>query len=599
MMRSILWACVALNFSCAIAQESHDPQIVLVHPGVNALNADLMSLFDLTSEEEKPYGEDLEAFIEDFALGINNDKPIIVHAITSSDPVCYLVWLPYEDRIDFLDNLESIGFPPFVQPENGNFYLLDDEIDKGWLMLVPGAGIKNPDEEDGGYAVLALVMVPDKKEETSDEDHQKLTDELTEKVKKLVLAAQIPEGSFKLLSKDGQQASIVVHLKNGALSADDQSSRRKTFNDIRKEDMETVTKRPEETATEFDLRKGSAGYFYDEIERIYAEASDVDLRSNLNRDASTIQVFFDGSAIKDSSLAESVALFGQTPDAFAAIQPLADNVLSGRLNHPVDEMRKKNANAYIDLLTADIHRRIDASETLNDEEKAATRILYDDVAKVFRDGFNSGNVNGFVEAVHDGKQFTIVGAVSAPGSDALAETLKQVPLARSGNKVELSVATEAGITIHKLGLAEGFVKLADDLFGAGADYLVGLGNDQVWLATGPGALEILQSKIKEAGEPESNKNVLTADFRLGPWIQRLKELAEEREEPEAVEDRAAWRENLVRLRQMAESLVSDDELSLSVTSDGTTVNGNLQIRKGVLTFLGRQIARMTKENLDL
>ncbi len=583
MMRSILWACTALSLSCAVAQEDHDPQVILVHPGVAALNADLLSLTELSSEEEKAYGEDLEAFIEDFALGMDTAKPILIDAITSSTPVCYLIWLPYSDRIDFLDNLESIGFPAFVQPESNDFYLIDDEIDKGWLRLLPRVKNEDQGDVDEGYAVVALP---------SDQTNAFLAE-----VKKYVLAAKLPVNDLKRPAK--AEASVVIHLQNKALATEDQTSRRQTFSAIREKDMEALSKRPDETSTEFELRKGSAGYFYDEVERIYAEAADVDLRSNLDRDASTIQIFFDAAGIAESSLTQSVALFGQTPDAFAAIQPLAENVLSGRLNHPVDEMRKKNANGYIDLLTADVHRRIDSSETLNDAEKAATRILYDDVTKVFRDGFNSGNVNGFVEAVHDGKQFTIVGAVSAPGSETLAETLKQVPVARSGNEVELSVMTEGDIAIHRIRLAEGFVKLADDLFGANADYLVGLGNDQVWLATGPGALETLQSKIKESGEPKSNNNVLSAEFKLGPWVQRLRELAEDREQPEVVEDRAAWRENLVRLQQLAESLASDDELTLSVTSDAVAVNGSLQIHKGVLTFLGRQIAKVAKENLDL
>ncbi len=583
MMRSILWASMALSLSCAVAQEDHDPQIIVVHPGISALNADLLSLTDLANEEEKAYGADLEAFIQDFALGIDGEKPVLVDAITSSTPICYLIWLPYDDRNDFLDNLESIGFPAFVQPEGRDFYLIDDEIDKGWLRLFPGGIGEEPGKQDEGYAVLALPA--------------EQTDEVLEQVKRYVLAAKLPIEGLKCLEES--QASVVVHLQNGKLTTDDQSSRRQTFAAIRDKDMEAVTKRPAEAATEFDLRKGSASFFYDELERIYAEATDVDLRSNLDRDASTIEVFFDAAGIADSSLAESIAMFGQSPDAFAAIQPLANNVLTGRLNHSVDAMRKKNANAWIDLLTADVHRRIEASETLNDAEQAATRILYDDVARVFRDGFNSGNVNGFVEAVHDGKQFTIVGAVSAPGSTTLAETLKQVPLARSGNELETSVATEGDITIHRIHLAEGFVKLADDFFGIGADYLVGLGKDQVWLATGPGALEILQSKIKEAGEPESNTNVLSAKFQLGPWVRRLQELAEDREQPEAVEDRAAWRDRLVRLGQLAESLASDDELILSVTSDAATVNGSLRIHKGVLTFLGRQIAKMAKENLEL
>jgi len=580
MMRSILWACVALTLSCAAAQEVHDPQILLIHPGITALNADLLSLTDLSNKEEQAYGADLEAFIQDFALGIDGENPVVIDAITSSDPVGYLIWMPYADRIDFLDNLDSIGFPAFVQPQDTNFYLVDDGFDQGWLRLLP--------KEE--YAVLALVPA---------EENEELKKQLTEQVKQQVLAAKLPKAGFKRLNTVEQKASVVIHLNNGELSADSQTSRRQSFSAIRTQDMEAIIKRPEEAATEFELRKGSATFFYDEVERTYAEATDVDLRANLDREASSIEIHFDAAGIADSSLATSIGMFGQSPDAFANILPLANNVLSGRLNHPVDEMRKKNAKAYIDLLTTDVHRRIDVSETLNDAEKAATRILYDDVAKVFRDGFDSGNVNGFVEAIHDGKMFTIVGAVSAPGSATLAETLKQVPLARTGNELEAAVTTEGNITIHRLRLAEGFVELADDLFGAGADYLVGLGDDQVWLATGPGALAILQSKIKEAVEPQTNNNALSASFQLGPWVQRLRELAEEREQPEAVEDRAAWRENLVRLKQLAESLTNDDELTLSVTSDGATVNGSLQFHKGVLTFLGRQIAKMTKENLDL
>jgi hypothetical protein len=578
MMRSIFGACIALNLCCAVAQEDHDPQVILVHPGITALNTDLMSLTNLSSEEEKAYGADLEAFIQDFALGIDGEKAVVVHAITSSTPVSYLIWMPYEDRFDFLDNLESIGFPAFVQPESDAFYLIDDGIDKGWLRLLT----------ESEYAVLALV--PAKEDE-------ELYNKLTEQVKQQVLATKLPGDALQLLGEP--QASIVMHLQNEKLTPDDQAGRRQTFSALREQDMEVIVKRPDEAESEFEFRKGSASFFYDEMERIYAEAANVDLRAALDRETSSIEIHFEAAGITESSLGGSLAMFGKSPDAFTAIQPLAENVLSGRLNHPIDEMRKKNANAYIDLLTTDVHRRIDVSETLNDAEKAATQILYDDVAKVFRDGFESGNVNGFVEAVHDGRMFTMVGAVSTPGSASLADTLQQVPLSRSGNEVEMSVATEGNITIHRLRLAEGFVKFADDFFGAGADYLVGLGNDQVWLATGPAALEILQSKIKEVGDPESNNNVLSVDFQLGPWVQRLQELAEEREQPEAVEDRAAWRESLVRLKQLAESLTSDDELSLSVASDGATVNASLQIHKGVLTFLGRQIAKMTKENLDL
>jgi len=159
----------------------------------------------------------------------------------------------------------------------------------------------------------------------------------------------------------------------------------------------------------------------------------------------------------------------------------------------------------------------------------------------------------------------------------------------------LSVATQDEIVIHRLRLAEGYVALADTLFGVGRDFLVGIGQDQVWLAPGPGAQQLLGTKIHEAGIPEKNTNVLSATIKLGPWSERLHELAEQREKPEAVEDRAAWREHLLRMRQPAEFMTTDGEVILSLQSDGGSLEGTLHAGKGVQTFLGGQIARFTKE----
>ena len=376
-MRSILWACIAfsLAFPAVQAQENAEPRIILVQPGVSALNADLLSLTNLTSDEEKAYGADLEAFIQDFALGIDTERPILVEALTNSTPVTYLFWLPYEDRLDFLENLDSIGFPAFVQPGNSDLYLIDDEVDQGWLRLLV----------EHQYALLALTMP-----------------ETQEQVKKQVLDAEFPDADMKRLTDD---ASAVVHLSNAQQDEASQVTRRETFGAIRAEDMQDVKKRPAEAASEFALRQASSSIFYDELERIYSDAADIDVQFKLERAAAILNFAFSATGIEGSSFGTSISQFGQAADAFSAISPLPNNVLSGRLNHPVDDLRKENANTYLDLLTTDIHRRIDTSESLQDGQKQATQKIYDDVITVFRDGFASGNVNGFVEAIRLLEQF--------------------------------------------------------------------------------------------------------------------------------------------------------------------------------------------------
>jgi len=164
----------------------------------------------------------------------------------------------------------------------------------------------------------------------------------------------------------------------------------------------------------------------------------------------------------------------------------------------------------------------------------------------------------------------------------------------------LNFATADDITIHKISLAEGFVELADRMFGVGREFLIGVGRDQVWLATGPGSAELLASKITESGaDADVSEVALSVDVQLSPWINRLHELAQERDMPDAVEERAAWREDLLQLKQLSKSLASEDQLSLSLTGAEGKLSGVMALNKGILTFVGRQITRMTKENLEL
>jgi len=562
---------VVLTCGNAFAQDNVQPQITVVHPGIEALTEDLMSLTGLTSPTEQEDGEELRFALEDFSIGVDIARQIRVDIVTGAGPVNYLVWIPYKIPDDFLENVESLlGFYVLDQPGQPNLYLLDDEVDQGWLLMLP------PQE----FAVIALT-----------------TQATKDTTKQQVLQAGIPAPAFVRLKE--LRASFLATLSNSDSSEDSQAKRRETFMELRTEDMAVIQKRPTESTSEFELRKETSSIFYDELERVFVEAQSVGIWSNLNRDTAALSVAFDATALTLTSFAESIAEFGQAPDAFAEVQRLEDSVLSGRLNVPVDELRQKNATEYLDLLSTDIHHRIDGSETLQDSEKQATRTVIDDIITVFRDGFASGNVNGFVEATHDGTEFTLVGAVSAPGSDRLTDTLKQLPAARTGNTVELNFATAEEITIHKLTLAEGFVGLADRIFGVGREFFVGVGQDQVWLATGPGSADLLAAKVTEAVAGEPSDMALNVEMQLSPWVNRLRELAEEREMPDVVEDRAAWRDNLLMLKQLSESLATDDQLTLSVSSADGKLAGIAALNKGLLTFVGRQIAKLAKENLEL
>ena len=566
-LQLVLIATMITGKTCA---QTDQPQISVTHPGITSLTADLLSLTRLAPPDEQAYGEELEAFLQDISIGMAASKPVRIDVLSASGMVNYLIWIGYTDQDEFLLNLESIGFPAFQEPNPPGFFLLDAGPDRGWLRFL----------KNSNYATLALS-----------------TPETHDVVRQDVLSAGDPSPAFVKLKEQGASARLT--LINTETSDDSQLNRRNVFQVMREKDLEAVRQRPAESTSEFDLRKKTWSVVYDELERTYIEAETFNVAGYLNQKESTLSISFDSVGIPKTSLAESIDEIGRTPDAFAEIQPIAENVLSGRLNVSIDDLRQKNAGEFLDLLTIDIHNRIDSSTTLKDTEKQATRIIYDDVAALFRSGFASGHLNGFVEASHDGTRFTLVGAVSSPGSARLTETLKQLPLARSGNSFDQNIATSDGITIHKVQLAGGFLDLVDDFFGVESDFYVGVGRDQVWLATGPGSQELMKSKIDESGSGQKSPMVLSLDIGLSPWISRLYELAEQHPLPAAVEDRAAWRENLLRLKQLSAAMDAADRLNLSVNTSDGNIAGTVQTTKGLLKFFGRQIAQLTKEILDL
>ena len=188
------------------------------------------------------------------------------------------------------------------------------------------------------------------------------------------------------------------------------------------------------------------------------------------------------------------------------------------------------------------------------------------IIQVVRDGAATGNANGFVEATHNGTEFTMVGAMAVPDAARLTESVKKLGEARAGNAVELDIATVGDFKLHRIVLAEGFIQAFDDMFGAGREFYVAISDAQAWFSTGPGAQELLTKMIEGLGEPAVSETALSIDAKLHPWINRLYELAEQREMPTAVEKRSAWREDLQLMKQLAESLESDDDFSAILKS---------------------------------
>ena len=563
-------------------QEAHHPRISIVHPGPENLTGDLKSIFDLTTPEEQESWIDLEDILVITSSGIDPERPVRMDMLTGLTPVNYLIWLPFADDdglFELRDNLDAgLGFQTIPVPGQKGLYRiesLDNDLDEGWFRVLLSER----------YVVLVLT-----------------TPQTRVLLRQMILRTDDPLPEIASLAELG--AGVAVAIVNVKHDAESLEKRRDSLREIRAVELDALQRRPTERTTEFNLRKDTYSFLLDEYERLLAEADNVEVWGDLDRDAHVASLRFRASAIPETSLAVSISEFGVASDAFAGVGPLPDTVFSGRLNHPLDQLRQRNLNSFMDLLSADIESRVAASETLSVSEKEATSALVAGVITIVRDGAATGNINGFAEATHDGTRFTMVGAVSAPDATRLTETFKQIPLARADNSVEFGIAAAGEVTIHRIRLAEGFVEWVDRLFGAKQDFYVGVGADHVWMAAGPGAQDAMIQIIGEFGEAAPSETALKetalkVDVKLHPWIQRLRELAEQEPLPEALEDRRAWREDLVLMKQAVESLVADDEFHFEVSASEAEVSGFATFNTGLLRFLGRRFAKFSKENLGV
>lgn len=554
----------------ARAQEPHHPQISIVHSGLSRLKSDLKLMLDLATDDQQ-WWENWDTVIDLFAFGLDYERPLRVDVMTGFVPAATMVYGPYEDPIDDLlfENLEPAEFYPKKISEN--FYETL-EPGTGWFRVLPNLK----------YAILTP---------TNDQNHSLL--------KQLILKAVDPSPVIDQVLAGG--ASMGVLLVNEANTEADQEKRRASFQDLRAERMSLLTKRPDETASRYALRRGIVEVYLDELERLLVEASRARSQSFLNTKGPDAKITFEADAIAETSLANSIDQFNKLPDHFASVSKAEGSALSLRINHPIDEMRQASANKIIDLIRADVEANASADDSsLSEEQQEAALQLFDGIMAVVKDGIASGNLNAFVESVPaESGDFSSWGSATAVDPKRLDETLGLIAKTGEGNEVDLNADKVGEVNIHRIKLREGFLRVYDDVFGAGAELHIATSDDKVWFATGPGSLESLKTAIGGLKEPADNDVVLEFEMQLRPWVAKAKALADARPEPEDLDKVQTLRELKLRLTQALDSLNdADDDLTFSMGVKDGTASGSILVNTGLLRFVGTQLETFSRNSLQ-
>ena len=570
---TLLLATAVLTISPVAAQTPQDARITISHPGFGSLKADLKSVIDLTLPAEQTQWENIQGYIDTFAIGIDDSRPVYVNAITGIKPNTVVIWIPLTAKQqlfkEFRENLESLGYEVTRDAKDVTLFMLSQDAESGWIRVF----------STERYA--ALVLTSDKTALPG--------------LKDLILKAVLPT--------DKVEGNMSAELLNTDVTAPAQAHRKEAFGEVRRVSVEAIQKRPSESATEFQLRKLAVEQQMDEAERVVGEIERGFLSFVMDKKtpgAPTASLKLAANAIPGTSLAAAIDQVNTQPDAFAGLKKFEGSALSGRLNHPVDPMRQANFIAFLALTEQDMADRLKGSKERTEAEKTTSLKVTSSVLDVVRSSIKAGWMNGFVESVPDGKgDFVSVAAFSAPDAGSLTTVLPELANAGKGNVVEMNVDKQGDVAIHRVQLAEGYIDLVDRVFGAKKDLFIGVGPAHVWLASGIGGKDKLKETIAGLGAPQSTNHPVHLEIHCLPWVQRFEEAAKKDppgKTPEEQEVQREWARR--RARAIASFQNGGDRMVLDFYVDKGQVTGDLTLEHGLLRFAGKLMSAFSKANFE-
>ncbi|MBW3540330.1 MAG: hypothetical protein KY476_08670 [Planctomycetes bacterium] len=539
------------------AQEKNVSRVTTALKSANEFYGDLDYVMGLTTAQEQKQTKNLKAYFDMFLIGLDLGQPLRMDLLIDEKPYRYRLAVPVQDLANFrANNLRPLG----VENRQIAATLYRLSMEGGWRgymrMLQQYALL-------GEFVVDVPAKAPDPRQALAP----------------LIAAYDL---GFELENPDPEG--------NG------QAARRKAFNHaegFRKYSMDLLKQGQDEPDNDFALRKLLFEHQLDEFERLYAEAAHSKAGGIISGKDGKGLVDFTATAIPGTSLDEMIQALAKAPSAFAGIPQSKAPILSVRVNHPLDPMRRENFTETIDLLAKIARDEIAADTTRGDDEKAAANNVVRLVHQLVADTVKAGLADGFAEVspTADGRHTGVAAMRAADGKLAL-EAIKLLPAARKGRVVKLDVEKAGDVAIHSVQFSSDDHPGYKYLFGDNMLY-VGTSKDTAWLAAGPNAVEAMKTAIGQAADSEKaqpDPRVIQFFAKLRPWVEmRHQRLADKDENPE--------RQKLRRLALEAFE-PGDDTLDLEVRRVETGLTGKLQVLPGMLRFIGKVMSDFSKENLD-
>ncbi len=529
-----------------IAENASAPNISLVQINADGMIADLKYLV-LDLANDKKGWNNLDEILPTFLDGIDKQRPMRIDILLGENQQeRYRLILPISKLKDFRNNLEVFEITSKKQ-RNGPYKL--DNLFQGFMKYL----------QDFKYVVIS--------EKLSE------VEEITDPLKRVQ----------ELLNKKYDFSALITNEKDGV------DARKKTMDNTRKQLLAAIKKKRDETESAFELRKLVFAHQMDEVERLFAESEKMVIGWTTDSTKNEGRLDFTLKAIEGTDLNNSIQQFATKPSYFANVSVKQDGILNGRINHPLDEMRKENITAFYKLLLTTLKERITKNESLTGDQKTAATKVSELVIQMFDAGKETSMIDAFIDTnpVADGKN-ELLGGIRSKDGAKLREVVELLPKLLIDQTVELDVVTEDSLNIHKINIKKQYQAGFYELFGAGEALYVGSTPDALWMAAGPNAIERIKAATKLVNEapPETiNPNVIELNVKALPWLKMINKLRGKKGNPEMRE---------IALKSLMDT---DDTFTFVMKKEEDTIDGKATLDKGILRFIGNLIAKFSKETL--
>ncbi|MBA3314069.1 MAG: hypothetical protein M3552_05205 [Planctomycetota bacterium] len=516
----------------------------------------LQTAMKLTTDKEFEQYATLKDFIEVFLIGVDRQKPVRLDVLTGKNETSYRLHVPIAEgqfRDFWKENLVPLGIPVQGYAKQPGLYRLGGNAGAAFNGLM----LYDP-KQRGGYATIV-------------EDAKELPPP----------NGPVPTAGVQDLLKSGHDAAL--SLRNQAKGIEERHAH---FAAQREDVLGKLKRDTDESASDFNLRKFAAGVQFDETERLYAEAKDVFIGLQVTPESAQAKGALRLEPLPGTSLADSVALISQNASRFAGVPRGEGGATTGRINFPLDPMRKEHFLALSAKIRENEIEEVGLSQESNPAQKEAGKQFLTGFFDLIDEGLTAGLIDGFIEmAKGHGELYTIVGGLKSPDGTKWIPVLSLVPQLRNGPTFKENVGEHAGVTFHEMVVTKEQHPDFIELFGDGR-LLVGTAKDAVWYAAGPQAEETLKQAIDQsagAGEPEAT--FLSFRGELLPGLRIL--------------DRRLGTTGFDKFRKMAIDAFEngDGRASIEMTKNGDAIDGSIVLEPGILRLVGKALADFSQQNL--